>query len=438
MMATFHLQDPLAKNIQSYAQHLRASAPGDVGLLTLCNVLNNAVTFITSAAIAALVSAEEFGVFSVAVNVTMMVFTVTEAGLSLSLVRHYSHEKNEEIRQDILRAGAVLRLAIAFALLMLAIPLGFALSLLLSPDHPISKELTISVMAAGALGLWASARSVQQATQNYKYYARLTLQYGLTRLIVVGLFYAAGMREAVLYLAALYLVSPLITAAGFYRTFNRRFHLNMSALWLPQIKSLFAYGKWVLASTFLSPLCYTLPLFLLMSLRGPEDAAPYGVGLMFGAIVAPLADALGIYIVPKVTAFSNPLEVRIYIRRVLRFFGPFLAGVAVTIALCSVAYAIVFSHKYPEGMLVAQILLGANLLASYGGFVNCVTHYFGTPHLNMLANLVKVVLCGGTAWLLIPEYGARGAAVAAAGAAVIGEIGLFVTMQYRLHRTLSI
>lgn len=435
-MTTFHIKMPFLKNLQSYAQSLRSSASGDVGLLTLCNVLNNAVTFVTTAAIAALVSAEEFGIFSVAVNVTMMVYSVSEAGLSLSLVRHYSHEKNEGLRLDFLRAGVVVRLTIALALLILALPLGVALSLLLSPDQPITKELTISVMAAGALGLWASARSTQQATQNYKYYGKLTLLYGLTRLVMVGTFYVAGMREAVVYLAALYLVSPLITAAGFYHTFNRQFLIRVRTLRIPQIKSLFGYGKWVLASTVLSPLCYTFPLFLLMSLRGAEEAAPYGVGLMFSAIVGPLSDALGIYLVPKVTAFSNPLEVRTYVGRVLRIFGPFLALVAATITVCSVAYQILFPHKYQGGMLVTQLLLGASFLASYGGIINCITHYFGAPHLNMLANFAKVVLCGGAAWLVIPEYGAPGAALAAAGAAVTGEIGLFATMRFRLDKIL--
>lgn len=433
-MTTLHLYRPLQKNIQIYTRRLRSSTSGDVGLMTLCNILNNAVTFVTSAAIASLVSAEEFGIFSVSVNVTMIVFAVSEAGLSLSLVRHYSHEKNGEARRNILRTGAVLRLAIALALLILSIPLGWALSLVLSPNHPISRELTIGVMAAGALGLWASARATQQATQNYKKYAQLTFLYGLTRFLIVGIFYLAGTREAVLYLAALYMVSPLITAVGFYRTFHSQYRLELASLRFPVIKSLFAYGRWVLASTFLSPMCYTLPLFLLMSLRGAGDAASYGVGLMFSAVVGPLGDAIGIYLVPKVTSFSNPQEVREYIRHILKFMGPFLALVAIVISIVSVIYGILYTHKYPDGLLTTQLLLASNFLASYGGIMNCVTHYFGTPHLNMLANLGKIVICGGVAWVLIPHYGAEGAAFAAAIAAVIGETGLFITMQCRLSK----
>lgn len=421
-------------SLRKLVQHLLSHVLSDVGLMTLCNVLNNAVTFIASATIAALVSAEEFGVFSVAVNVTMMVFAVSEAGLSLSTVRQYNQEQNEEIRKDILRTGAVLRLAIATALLLLAIPLGFAFSLLMSPDHLINKELTIGVIAAGALGLWAYARSTQQAMQNYKYYAGLTLLYGLIRLVTIAILYVAGIREAIVYLAGLYLSSPLIIAAGFYHTYIRQNGLRANTLNFLQAKRLFAYGRWVLVSTLLSPLCYTLPLFFLMNQSGAKEAATYGVGLMFSAMVGPLSDALGIFFVPKVTAFSNPLEVRTHIRRALRYLGPFLAGVSVAIGICSVAYGILFAHKYPDGLLVMQLLFGATALASFAGIVNCVTHYLGTPHLNMITNLVKIVLCGGIGWLLLPEYGAQGAALAAAAAATIGEIALFVTIQYRLKR----
>ena len=431
-MRTLHLYRPFRENLQHHLRRLLSTAAGDVGLMMLCNVLNNAVSFITSAAIAAVLSAEEFGVFSVSVNVTMIVYGLSEAGLSLALVRHYSHEQNSEVRRDILRTGAILRLTIAFLLLVGALPLGWALSLILSSDRPIRSELAIGIIAAGSLGLWATARATQQATQNYRQYARLTFLYGMTRFLIVGIFYLTGMRDAVYYLAALYMISPLITAAGFYRKFHGAYRINYDVPNLQLVKSLFAYGRWVLASTVLSPLCYSLPLFLLMSLRGAADAAPYGLALMFSAVVGPLGDAIGIYLVPKVTSFSSIHEVRAYIRHVIKFMGAFVALVASAISIVSAIYSLLYMDKYPDGLLITQLLLGANFLASYGGILNCITHYFGSPQLNMMANLGKILMCGGGAWILIPYYGAQGAALAAAFAAVIGEAGLFFTLQYRI------
>lgn len=433
-MTTLQLYGPIRKNVQHHVRRFLSTAAGDVGLMTLCNLLNNAVSFITSAAIAAVLTAEEFGVFSVSVNVTMIIFGLSEAGLSLSLVRHYSHEKNSEARRDILRTGAILRVTIALLLLTLALPLGWALSLVLSSDRLIRSELAIGVIAAGSLGLWATARATQQATQNYRQYALLTFIYGVTRFLIVGVFYLTGMRDAVYYLAALYMISPLITAVGFYRTFHREYHIAFDVLNIQLVKSLFAYGRWVLASTFLSPLCYSLPLFLLMSLRGAADAAPYGLALMFSAVVGPLGDAIGIYLVPKVTSFSSPQDVRSYIRHVIKFLGAFVALVAVVISIVSAIYSLLYMNKYPDGLLITQLLLGANFLASYGGILNCITHYFGSPHLNMLANLGKILMCGGGALILIPHFGAQGAALAAAVAAVVGETGLFFALQYRLSK----
>ncbi len=411
-----------------------AYVQGDIGLLIGANVLNNAVTFIVSVVIAALVSAEEFGIYSVAVNVTMLVFAVSEAGLGISVLRHYGQEADEMKRTEILRTGVVLRILISLVVAIMAIPLSLVLSYAISDNHPITKELAIGVISAGALGLWASTRSTQQATQNYKSYARLTVLYGLNRLCVTMILYVAGARDAIVFLGGLYLISPLLTSLWFYFSFNRRYGLWPIAINRDLARRLFAYGRWVVVSYILSPLCYTLPLFLLLPVRGAEVAGVYGVGLMFCAIVGPVSDALGAFVVPKVAAYTSSSDVRAYIVRTLGFRWHLLGVVVFAILSCSLVFQILFAEKYPNGLVTMQVLLGANCLASYGGMLNCVTHYIGIPHFNALANLLKIILCGAGALVLIPDFGAPGAAAAAASAAIAGELGLFVTIRRRLEQ----
>ncbi len=397
------------------------------------NIANNAVTFITSALIAALLSAEDFGIYSIAINVTMVVYAVSEAGLSLSVIRHYGQETDEEKKKGILRAGIMLRSVISLILAIVAIPLGIVLSRTISSSHPIDQELILSVLSAGALGLWASARSIRQATQDYKSYAGLTLIYGLTRLVITVGLYATGIQDVIAFQGGLYLASPLITATGFYLMFSRQYGFKPATINLDLMKRLLAYGRWVVVSYVLSPLCYTLPLFMLMPLCGADVAGVYGVGLMFSAIIGPLTDALGAFLVPKVASYSNTVEIRDYIHRILGFFRQSLAGLILAMALCSMAFQVLFASKYPNGLVTMQLLLGSNLLASYGGMINCVTHALGLPHLNAFSNLGKVIISGTVTWILAPELGAPGAALAAASAAIAGEVGLFFLIRRQLE-----
>ena len=398
------------------------------------NIANNAVTFLTTTVIAILVSTEEFGIYSVAVNVTMIAFAISEAGLGLSVVRHYSQETDETKKREILQAGVLLRSTLSFFLAMIALPMGLGLSYAISASHPISKELTIGVFSAAALGLWASARSTNQATQNYKAYAGLTVLYGLIRFCVITILYVTGVRDAIFFLGGLYLISPLLIAFWFYFAFNRQYGLWPAAINRNLLKSLLSYGRWVVVSYVLSPLCYTLPLFILMTLRGADVAGVYGVGLMFSAIVGPLSDALGAFVVPKVAAYSNSKEVHAYILRAIGFLGYFLTGLALAVIACSIVFQILFAAKYHHGLITMQILLAANLLASYGGMLNCVTHYLGMPYLNALANLGKIIIAGAGTWALAPELGAPGGAVAAASATILGEACLFIIIRRRLAK----
>lgn len=406
---------------------------GDLARLAASNVFNNAVTFLTGLMIAAIVSAESFGIYSVAVNVVMTVFSLSELGLGISIVRFYNRHTEETEKNAVLQAGMSIKLVISTLLVIFSFPLGWLLSQILSPNHSIVLELVLAVICASTLGMWSFVRTLYQARQDYKPYAGLTFRYGVIRLFLVAIISSVSTHEVIYYLIALYLAGPLgVTAWAFY-DFFKKIGFRLDRQIFDGIKNLFSYGKWVLLGSVLYPLCFSLPLFLLMRLQGAGAAGTYAVGLMFVAMISPFNDAMRAFMLPKVSGFQTHQEALNYIVRITRFIIPFGVALIALMGISAIAFELLLSHKYADGLIIVELLMLASGLTVFGGIMNSISHYLGLPHLDAWVNVGRIVFVTITGALIIPIYGALGAAMSAAVAAVVGELVTFGLLRHRLR-----
>lgn len=407
---------------------------GDIGRLALSNVFNNAVSFLTRFMIAAIVSAEAFGIYSVALNVMMTVFAFSELGLGISVVRYYNRFTEEDLKNQILQAGISIKLAVSGLLLILSYPLGLILSQILYSGYSITLELTIAIVCASALGLWSFARTALQARQDYRPYAAITFHYGLVRLIMVLIVYLFNLPNVIYYLLALYFISPLLLVVRFFHSFLRQINYRLAKITCGKINTLLSYGKWILVSRVLYPLCFSLPLFMLMRMQGPEVAGKYAIGLMFAAVISPLNDAIRAFVVPKVSGFPDHASARLYIRKGGRVFIPYCMVVFVLIAVCGGIYELILSNKYPDMLFVIVLLMFATSFSVFGGVINSVTHYLGMPYLDAWVNVGRVIFVALSSVFLIPFLGAVGAALSSSVSSVFGEVIVFFLVNRRLNQ----
>lgn len=406
---------------------------GDVARLSLSNVFNNAVTFITGFIIAATVTAESFGIYSVSLNVVMTVFSLGELGLGISVVKFYNQENDEDIRKNVLIAGMAVKLAVSIMLVLLSFPLGFLLSNILSPEHSINNELMYAVICAGALGIWSFVRIMNQARQDYGHYAGLTLYYGLVRLIVVAILIGTNVSEAVYYLVALYLAAPLLVAGPAVFRFIRETGVRLENTIPTQAKILLSYGKWVMAGGILYPLCFSLPLFLIMRIEGADSAGQYAIGLMFVALISPFNDAMRAYVLPKVTGFKGYDDAHNYISSIKRYAIPCAIGILLIMLMSAVTYKLFLSEKYPDSLLNIELLILASGLTVFGGMLNVVAHFLGLPHIDAWVNVGRVIFIFFACLISVPVFGSLGAVLSTGMALILGELTSFIVIRRKLN-----
>ncbi|OUS12719.1 hypothetical protein A9Q89_04775 [Gammaproteobacteria bacterium 53_120_T64] len=397
----------------------------DIVRLTASNVFNNAVTFLTGFIIAATVTADVFGIYSVALYVVMVIFSVSDFGMNISIVRYYNKSLDTRVKNRVLQAGLWVKIFVSTFLILISFPLGWLLSEILSPDYSIQKELSIAVLCASTLGFWMFIRSVYQARQDYRPYAGLTFRYGLIRLLLVGIVFSFDVPSAIFYLVALYLLGPLLAACTAIFVFIRDVGVRFDVDVRKKTRQLLSYGKWVMVGSVLYPLCFSLPLFILMRMAGADAAGQYSVGLMFVAIISPFNDAIRAFLLPKVSGFECHIEARNYVTKLRRFALPYSCALLTLVGGCAIMYKLFLGQEYPDGLLILVLLMIASGITVFGGIINNVMHYLGIPHIDACVNVGRIFFIAVTSVIAIPYFGALGAAMSAGAAMVIGEIITF-------------
>lgn len=406
---------------------------GDMALLIVSNLVNNGVTFLVGIIVARVLSNESFGIYSVAINVTMLMFAISEFGVGVSFVKYYNKTDCQDKKKELLRSCLVVKIVLFTILIAISAPFGWFLSKVLSPEHPINSELAIAVVCSAVLGLWAFVRALYQSKQQYKPYAFLTICYGLIRLFVAAALFWYEIESVVLYIAALYLVSPLIVGGMTFLKTLLESRPVLNKHYSDGAKDLLSYGKWITIGGILYPLCFSLPLFMLMRMADASVASQYAVGLLFVAVISPFNDAFRVFFLPKVSGFRSVDEAWCYLKNMQSKMLHYVVCLAVVVVVCVLVYSLLLVEKYPSGAWVITILVTASGLAVFGGIMNTVAHYLGLPHIDAWVNVARVMTLFLTNLWIIPNYGPVGSAVSSAMVIVLGEIVTFRLLVSRLR-----
>jgi O-antigen/teichoic acid export membrane protein len=177
-----------------------------------------------------------------------------------------------------------------------------------------------------------------------------------------------------------------------------------------RIKSLMSYGLRAQANAILRFASIRTGVFLLGYFRSPDEVGIYSVAAALAEIQLYIPSAVGWVWMPRVA--SQPLEhsfegTKLLIRKIL----PALAAVAVLLTLVGSWFLpAVFGTSFGDSYIPMLILLpGCTLL----GVATIMFGFFagiGKPHLTTFVSLGGLAVITVTQVLLIPTWGAKGAA----------------------------
>lgn len=407
--------------------------------LTISNLVSNGTTFAILLLVSALLLPDQFGALTILVSVLMQLSFLLDMGTGIALVRFYNAEQQQG--PTYISAVLLVRVVIAVAFLLFALP-----SVLLLQDRfpsGIDSHLALlTVASALVMSWWNYLRSLNQAQQNFSAYGVSQIGLSVLRWAGIGvLFSVQGQNMTVFQIVAyLYLVAPfcIIVIAALFSPYSRLNALRpFSSVVVSAMGQILRYGRWIFASSLLFPLSVNIPLWWLGMSANLEAAGSLGIGMYFANAMAPVREAIKVYMLPKVAGFDSVVQADSYIRNIVsRMHYALPVAVVLSAAAAGLQYFL-NGDRYADAYGVIVIMIATQVVTMFTTLIGSVLHYFGQPQFDVLVNVVRVLLALTLSALLVPSFGALAAAVIGMVTTLAGEFLIYRRVRSIIRRELT-
>jgi O-antigen/teichoic acid export membrane protein len=400
-------------------------------VLSVGRFVTSALGLLIGMLVARTLGAADFGIFSIAMAVFEIAVVFTEIGIGISLVRFvpmYSVEDSEQ---------ADYYLKVGFWTLLCSAFLVTSLGLMLSPTiavriyHKPQLVLPIRLGFVAVLGgiLWSYLLSSFHAREFFSRYAVFSVIVGLLKLGVIG---------ALVYLAAMTVTNVLITyillpVVGFVlgmiytptRLFSAKGKLKET------IRSLINFSKWIFLMDFLFMLSNRIDLLILGYYVKDEVMGHYSMAYMIISIFTILTSSLVNVLLPYVCKFNSMEQIREYVRKIPKITFVCALVLLPVIFIMGPVIRLVLGQEYAPSILIFQVMFFGFLVSFIVDPIYLVAYAVNKPRILSMLCVVRLMLSAGSNILLIPRYGALGAATASMLTNfLVGMVGISLIYNY--------
>ncbi len=420
--------------------HSAKNAVKGTGFVLFSNILNAVLGFATSAVIARGLGIEAFGKFSLTLAIFGIALMFSGLGVGTSAVRLIAEQIGKK-RRD-LAGGVMKRALLVVASSGLVIAAAF---FILSGDiaiffqKEISGYLKIASIGIFFAGLMAFLMSVFQGLQKLELYSFTTIFNTASKLLLVVALVGLGAEGALSGIVIAYVLTGVV---GFY-LLKKAWDFSLKTADYPYRK-LFSLSLPLAFVGWLNFIMSRSSMYLLGLFSGSMDIGIYGGALVFAQALFIVPDAMGTALLPALSEIKGRgggTSLAGFVKYTLKF------GAVITFPF--IVYLVVFAPRlisltlgggYAESAGVLQLMSLVGFSYFFYAIYNNALVSLGKQNLLCKIMLVSLVVLIASGILLIPVYGAAGAAIAdGAGyllACLLGYAALRKFVTFDLKQTL--
>jgi O-antigen/teichoic acid export membrane protein len=381
---------------------------------------------LASLALATLVVARSGGPAAVGVYVLLRVLpsligVVSAAGLPGSVAFFLAGPHRDDRRLPLTLVSIALTGGTAGAVLWVAAsPL---LGRFLFPDLPSGLVMLAAVLVL-TRAVVATAKSCSQGSHDLPGANRVIFTEEFMFLPAYGVVLATGARGFTAVVLGLILADLATLSLAWGRLIRRRFFERAMRPSRQLSRTIISYGMRAQVGGVISLMNLRLDFILLSLLTGPALLGVYAVASKFAELVHVLGLSLTYVLYPRF-AREGRAEATASARKLIPKAGLLTAAAVVPLWL-SAGFVIphFYGSAFAPAIVPAQIILLGLTLDGVGGVITAFLYGTGRPGLNSWAMGVGLAATLALDFVLIPPYGATGAAVASAVAYVTSAVAL--------------
>ncbi|MDO8341517.1 MAG: oligosaccharide flippase family protein [Candidatus Woesebacteria bacterium] len=332
-----------------------SSTAKDTYILFGGNVLSAFLGFVYTLIIARALSIYDFGIFSAAVNLVIILTSITDLGIStgaVSFVAEADAGGKKELSKEYIKASSVIRLIVTFAVSLLVIIFSKFVSVkFLATDDPMVAILTGVVTLSLALPMLVPF--ILQAKKKF-----------LNSIIADNLLYLSrlGFAFVFMFLARLTIGNSLISfvLGGIVGTIVGIILIKPDFLkskpTRETYKKLIKYSGWIGVNRIISSISGRLDIQMLAVMTGAVATGLYSIPNRLAGFVIVLTSSFSGVLAPRLASFNNKDQERKYIIKATLALIPIIAGLILWVVIAKPFIVILFGDKYLSAVPIFQAL----------------------------------------------------------------------------------
>ena len=372
----------------------------NVASILTANVVNNATIFAANIIIARNYGQDFFGLFSIAVNVSLLALTVSEFGMNYSMIRLYKKYLDDPSKtRSILLTNMYFKCFILLVLIILGLMFGQVIASIIMHDPDRWGLAALALTSGGVLGLWSFVRAYLQSVERFKAIAVQTIIYAFLRMAILAvMFLGFSSTSEELMLLAIY-VMPLFLILWWgisqLKGSVKSFKIEPKELLKVGAETI-KYSRWTALTGISFVIIQQSLIYIVSIIGGVKEVALLSAGLVFTAVFSLINDAICQVLFSKLAGLSQD-RIGEYRRRLLRLTPLFVLGSLLIIIALSAIMILFLGEEYTRSLPIFWITGFGTALTACIGYYSMVMHTIQRPQIGAYVNLTTLVcfcLCG--------------------------------------------
>lgn len=406
------MQSSIIGNISEAIKLSKSTVGKDLLTVLIGNGLGAGLGFAASVLIARGLGPEQFGLFSIALVVMAIAYQFSDFGIGTSLVRFFS----SHLQHDKARADLTLKISLKMRLFVTAVVfvIGFLSAESLSNNVFGKPELVFLLKLAfvGALGtsLVGYVLSTLQARQSFIKFTLVNLLTPFAKLALIGILFLThklNLLSAFTTVVTIPFMVLIIGSLVIPKDFLRARGNEREA-----VKELFHYSKWIMVSIVFVTLFGRLDVLMLAYFKDASTVGIYSAAFTLSLIIVLLLSSLVTVLLPRVMTLTTKSQLKDYIRKVLKLDAIIIVFLSPLFVLSKPVIVLLYGPEFVQSFVIFNVLLISFMIVLVTNTTGLVLHSIGKPQVSSYTNIIKSGFNFALNYMLIPLYGALGAAFA--------------------------
>lgn len=332
----------------------------DTFVLFIGNTTSAFWSFLFTLFVARSFSVYDFGIFSAALNLVIILSSLADMGISTGSVNFVSthtargeHQKSDQY----IKAAFVIRLVIV--LVVSAVIVIFA---------PFVSKTFLATRDPG-IAIWSAIIPIFLFPDLFFPYILQAKKKFLHSTIIDNAFYIARL----LFALAFYVVGGLTMSKAFW-AFGAGFVVSLVFIFIylkpdffksrprkEEYKNLLKYSGWIAVNRIISSISGRLDITMLAAMAGALATGLYSIPSRLASFIIVLAGSYSSVLAPRLAGFGNKEIEKKYVIKSTLALLPIIAGIIVVIIFAKPFVLLLFGDKYFESVPIFQALAAAQI-----------------------------------------------------------------------------